>query len=173
MLSIQFKPNGAKHFVPEKLVDLKNIIVDLEDIYSSNDITAINALCITNSISKNLEIIDEFLASIFNYNDDLRVDYGLKLIADSNGFMPISEVAKSVGFSKAQFRKKFNEEVGLSPSAYNKIVRINVLNNFRKNDINLNLTEIAYKMGYFDQSHFIKDVKAITGMSPKQFLNIV
>ena len=149
----------------------RNIIVDLEDIYSSNDITAINALCITNSISKNLEIIDEFLASIFNYNDDLRVDYGLKLIADSNGFMPISEVAKSVGFSKAQFRKKFNEEVGLSPSAYNKIVRINVLNNFRKNDINLNLTEIAYKMGYFDQSHFIKDVKAITGMSPKQFLS--
>jgi len=32
-----------------------------------------------------------------------------------------------------------------------------------------NLTDLAYENGYYDQAHFIKDFKAFTGMSPKQF----
>jgi AraC-like DNA-binding protein len=32
-----------------------------------------------------------------------------------------------------------------------------------------NLTEIAYDNDYFDQSHFIKDFKEFTGVSPKEF----
>ena len=32
------------------------------------------------------------------------------------------------------------------------------------------LTSIAYENEYFDQAHFIKDFKELTGVSPKAFL---
>jgi AraC-like DNA-binding protein len=34
----------------------------------------------------------------------------------------------------------------------------------------INLTELAYRSGYFDQAHFIKDFKRNTGMTPGQYL---
>lgn len=34
----------------------------------------------------------------------------------------------------------------------------------------MNLTELAYRFGYFDQAHFIKDFKRYTGMTPGQYL---
>jgi AraC-like DNA-binding protein len=32
------------------------------------------------------------------------------------------------------------------------------------------LTHAAFEFGYFDQSHFIKDMKKATGMTPSNFL---
>ncbi|MEW8506104.1 MAG: helix-turn-helix domain-containing protein [Candidatus Thiodiazotropha sp.] len=34
----------------------------------------------------------------------------------------------------------------------------------------INLTELAYRSGYFDQAHFIKDFKRYTGMTPGKYL---
>jgi AraC-like DNA-binding protein len=34
----------------------------------------------------------------------------------------------------------------------------------------VNLTELAYRSGYFDQAHFIKDFRRYTGMTPGQYL---
>lgn len=34
----------------------------------------------------------------------------------------------------------------------------------------ISLTELAYRTGYFDQAHFIKDFKRYTGMTPGQYL---
>ena len=34
----------------------------------------------------------------------------------------------------------------------------------------INLTDLAFDCGYFDQAHFIKDFKRFTGMTPGQFL---
>lgn len=34
----------------------------------------------------------------------------------------------------------------------------------------ISLTELAYRNGYFDQAHFIKDFKRYTGMTPGQYL---
>ncbi|MES9991245.1 MAG: helix-turn-helix transcriptional regulator [Candidatus Thiodiazotropha sp.] len=34
----------------------------------------------------------------------------------------------------------------------------------------INLTELAYQSGYFDQAHFIKDFKRYTGMTPGKYL---
>jgi AraC-like DNA-binding protein len=35
---------------------------------------------------------------------------------------------------------------------------------------NMYLTEYAYRNGYFDQSHFIRDFKTYSGYTPKEFV---
>jgi AraC-like DNA-binding protein len=43
---------------------------------------------------------------------------------------------------------------------------VNAINNA---DIN-NLTSIAYEFGYFDQSHFIRDFKNFSGITPSEYI---
>ncbi len=60
--------------------------------------------------------------------------------------------------------------VGLSPKLFSRIMRFqSSLNKLRHSDVK-SFTELAYEANYFDQSHFIKDFKAFTGTSPKNFV---
>mgnify|MGYP002622144926 CR=1 FL=1 len=40
---------------------------------------------------------------------------------------------------------------------------------FQNQHIGRSLTEIAADLGYFDQSHFVHDFKAYTGLTPKKY----
>jgi len=35
----------------------------------------------------------------------------------------------------------------------------------------INLTDLTYEIGFADQSHFIREFKLITGISPRKFLD--
>ena len=97
------------------------------------------------------------------------IDLAIHSIQAQNGFVEIYSLASLTSLSSAQFRKRFKEEVGISPSEYCKIMRTNASISLISNSSPSRLTDITYKLGYFDQSHFIKDFKSITGLAPKSF----
>ena len=54
----------------------------------------------------------------------------------------------------------------MPPKEYLQIVRLNyALRLIQKQDED-SLTRISYLSGYYDQAHFIKDIKKICGLSP-------
>ncbi len=62
----------------------------------------------------------------------------------------------------------FTQYTGLPPKLFCKINRFQqslvlVNNNEEK------LTDVAYSSGYFDQSHFIREFKQFTGLTPNAF----
>ena len=63
--------------------------------------------------------------------------------------------------------KKSQPKIGMSPSQYAKVIRINNAFKLKETSEKSTLTQIAYQLGYFDQSHFIKDFKSITNFTPK------
>ena len=65
------------------------------------------------------------------------------------------------------------EEVGMTIKEILQTFRFNyVLQNFDALSYQT-LTELSYLSGYFDQSHFIKDFKRITGKIPKLLMEDV
>ncbi len=169
LMSIQFKPEAARYFIPEKLSLLKNQIVDLHDLYVKDWLEPIQRISSDQSLAHKMNYIDAFLTNVFQKKERSPIEIGLKMIIERNGLVSIDQIAKSVGFSCAQFRKRFNAEVGMSPKEYAKITRVNHALQILAADPNLMLTKLAYQLGYFDQSHFIKEVRSVTGFSPKQF----
>jgi AraC-like DNA-binding protein len=62
----------------------------------------------------------------------------------------------------------FLQYTGLPPKLFCKINRFqHSLNLVNANG--QNLTNIAYESGYFDQSHFIREFKSFTGITPNSF----
>ena len=82
----------------------------------------------------------------------------------------ISNIAFKHGITPRYLQKIIYQHTGLSPKAFNKINRFQrSLRLITKNN-QPSLTSIAYDCGYFDQSHFIRDFKSFTGVTPTAYL---
>ena len=167
-ITVEFKPNSAKYFIPEKLNAFKNAVIDINDIWGKAAIALSQKIDREKSYLKKLEHIENFLLQNLLSPKVSVIDMALQNILANKGIVKVDDLCRNACLSPAQFRKRFNEEVGISPSQYNKIVRVNeALDTIKKN--NNSLTDLSYSLGYFDQSHFIKDFKSIVGLSPKKY----
>jgi AraC-like DNA-binding protein len=83
-------------------------------------------------------------------------------------FDNIENVATRYGITSRYLQKLFLQYTGLTPKLYSKINRFqNSLSLVTKKDISL--TAVAYTCGYFDQSHFIREFKSFTGLTPSGY----
>lgn len=170
LISVNFKPNCARFFIPEKLHYFKNQVIPLDEVFKPSKLEKIKRLDGFDSVGKKIELIEAFLLKIMTDRIFSPVDNALNSIIYANGFIDIGSLAESSCLSPSQLRKRFNEEVGMSPKEYSKVLRVNYASQLMKNNPGLKLTQITYDLGYFDQSHFIKDFKSVTGRSPKKYL---
>ena len=84
-----------------------------------------------------------------------------------------AELADRACLSERQFRRVFEDHVGMSPKRMLKVTRFlraaRSIQNLRGHDF----TDIVYGMGYTDHSHFNKDFREFAGMSPTEYLQHV
>ena len=64
----------------------------------------------------------------------------------------------------------FKKYIGLTPKWYQRILRFNDLLKQIQNKENIAWADIAYRCGYTDQSHFIKEFKHFSGFNPREFI---
>lgn len=90
-------------------------------------------------------------------------------IIQNPGIIKRQLIAKEFGISENYVHKLFLQRIGISFKLYARIVRISNILQELCSDCNHDWLEIIVKYGYFDQSHFIKDFKGITGKTPQQY----
>lgn len=168
-IAVEFKANTAKHFIPYNLNDFQNNLVDIYDVWGREAEVLSDKINATHNDLDKISLIEYFLLGKVKEHNSSKIDNALNLIINSQGFVEASKLAKDIGLSDAQFRKRFKEEIGISPSQYCKIVRINTTLEYLKVNNSQSLSELSHELGYFDQSHFIKDFKSVSGFSPSNY----
>lgn len=170
LMSIRLEAEMARHFVPGNLNAYKNRVVDLSKIFNPTILEHLSQFSQVNQASEKLELTELFLKSIYKSKSFSPIDDAVRFIKDEMGTVSLTNVSEKVNLGDSQFRKRFNEEIGLSPKEFIRITRINAICEHLKNGKYESLTEVGYRFNYFDQSHFIKDFKSVKGITPKQFL---
>jgi len=84
-----------------------------------------------------------------------------------NETISIQYLAQLSHMSKSTFSRKFRERYRLSPSVYIKRFRLERASQYLK--AGYHLSEVANRCGFCDQSHFTKDFRNYTKLTPKQF----
>ena len=82
----------------------------------------------------------------------------------------LEELANLVFISPYHFARMFKNTFGISPHKFQmrlKIERAKQL--MQANRASASLTQIAFDLGFADQSHFSNNFKRLTGISPRQF----
>ena len=79
----------------------------------------------------------------------------------------LSDLEQVSGWTKFHLIHRFTKRYGLSPHKYLLNLRIAAAKGLLRKRISA--TEVAYQTGFFDQSHFIKTFKGMTGITPKAY----
>jgi AraC-like DNA-binding protein len=94
----------------------------------------------------------------------------IKKIINMNGQIDVKQLAADSFLSVRQFERRFKELSGFSPKLYSRITRFqSVFHQFSSRKVNL--SQIAYQCGYYDQSHFIQEFREFSGYNPREFLS--
>lgn len=81
----------------------------------------------------------------------------------------VEEVAERFGLSVRSLQRLFSRCVGVSPKWVLKRFRLQEAAERLEQGGAVNWSELSLALGYYDQSHFIKDFKALLGQSPEEY----
>lgn len=95
------------------------------------------------------------------------VEESLRLIHRASGAIRMKYLLERLSISERQFEKRFSQAVGLSPHFYSRVKRFNRALMLMKSSQFNTLTAVAHALNFHDQSHFIRDFKAFSGITPK------
>jgi len=89
-------------------------------------------------------------------------------ISDNHGQIPVKEVARQAGYSERQLNRLFLTQIGMNTKNYTRLVRFNyVLKHIQKSPCFF--AALSQQAGYYDQAHFDKDFKSISGFTPQGY----
>lgn len=103
----------------------------------------------------------QFLRLIPQNMSDKRLKKCFELIDNSVGNITVDHISATIGLSPRQLHRLVNNMIGIGIKDYSKIVR------FKKSlrDVKNNKTDYFH---YYDQSHYIRDIKQFTGLTPEK-----
>jgi AraC-like DNA-binding protein len=104
---------------------------------------------------------------------DTLVTESLRLIHDGIGSIRVPHLLKCLHVSERQFERRFARAIGVSPHQYIRIARFQQALRLMKAGQFRRLADVAHELNYADQSHFIKDAKALSGYTPTELVQVV
>ena len=168
-LLVMFREGGAAPFFKAPLHELFEANQALEELIHLHKIKEVEEqLSGSANTVQRIAVVEKFLLSeLKTQQPDLLVSHAVQQIKAANGSSRIKTLAADLYISQDAFEKRFRRSVGASPKQFSAIVRLrHLLDHYQEEE---SLTAAAYRAGYFDQAHFIKDFKTFTGQSPQAF----
>lgn len=171
MLGIRFYIHSAAYFLNDEIGLFNNQVSNLYDIIG-NPVKILHAeLLETTTIHKRITLVEDFLLKRLAGNEkkSSRINKVAHILTSIKTDNSISNIASKHGITPRYLHQLVYQHTGLSPKSFDKISRFQLsLKLIAKND--QPFTSIAYDCGYFDQSHFIRDFKSFTGLTPSAYL---
>jgi len=127
MVAIRFTPGSFKYFTGEKQHQFTDQRISISDVWGSRGLRLHEKVRAVPDQSGQLKVIGQFLQEQFDRAQQSVIDQAVKAVLDSKGMINLQQLEQMSCLSAAQFRKRFREEVGLSPKKYAKVIRIKAL----------------------------------------------
>ena len=118
-----------------------------------------------------VNILNQKLPDSFFKRDHSLTTNAIHSLFDTNGNYPINGLVKQLDCHHRTLERQFKQRVGLRPKQLARILRFKQAFTILHSPAEPGLMELdLHDLGYFDQSHFIKDFKFFTGFPPRCFL---
>ena len=93
--------------------------------------------------------------------------------ATDRTWVKVEQLSDASGFTLRMLQRHFRTYVGASPKWVLQRYRLHEANERLKTNPRLSLAELAAELGYVDQPHFVRDFKAVLGVTPGAYAKAV
>lgn len=105
-------------------------------------------------------------------NDDAMLKRVMKVVNENytDSDFNVEVLCKKVGVSRAQLHRKMKELIGITTSEFLRNIRLEKAVELLKEG-KINVTQVAYSVGFNNQTHFSTVFKSHYGVSPTEYVN--
>lgn len=171
-VAVRFRSGCLRHFCAQSLTALHDQEWPAQTIWGDQAERLTDQLALAGSPASRAALLDQFfLARLGKYED--RSGHGLDALLDKLYYSPgtsIATLADESGWTRRHFQRKFTDTYGLGPKQFARIARFSHAMRMLALIPGMPALDAALRMGYFDQAHFIHEVRALTGHTPQQMI---
>lgn len=167
---VRFRLGGLGPFVRSSLRDFTNRTPEPSAAFGDASRALEAALAATEDLERATRLLDAFFLERL-VEDVAYTEHAVALtqLVASDGRVPIETLADSVGTSTRQLARGFARYLGIPPKTVGRILRFQSTMRALMRDPDGSLADVAAAAGYFDQAHFIKDFRRMTGGVPRGY----
>ncbi len=171
VFAVKFTPGGFYPFVGVPVSRFSDTTVSLHDVFGAEgDSLGCAVLGESTGLSR-IKIIEDFLRARLPEPDENLplVTELVYAVANEREILKVQDLVDRYGMSKRTLQRLFAKYVGVSPKWVIQRYRLHEAAEKLAAGETVNQAAIALDLGYSDQAHFVRDFKAIVGVSPAAY----
>lgn len=150
---------------------MENTAVSLEKLFGREGQELEQKVLGVHETTERIKLVEAFLFRRLTDTEtiDRIVRSTVEILLTANGQLSVEELSRQINIHRRQLERKFSSAIGLSPKQLAKTIRLQAALKMLLSGKFASLTALAYEGEYYDQAHFIKDFRELTGLTPKEF----
>ncbi|WP_410637173.1 DUF6597 domain-containing transcriptional factor [Amycolatopsis sp. lyj-346] len=170
-LGVRFRPGTFRAFLDGPVRDIADRAVPLTDVFGPAAVTATESVQTAGDDAQMTGAIDKLL--IANHGRlppaARAAAEAVESIARDPGITRVAQLCADTGLTTRSIQRVFAEHVGCPPKWAIRIYRLNDAAQRLVTEGDPDYAGLAVRLGYSDQSHFIRDFRTVTGQSPAEY----
>jgi AraC-like DNA-binding protein len=172
VFNILFQPAALHRLVGIDMTALVNQDSAAKDILGTHALLLRDAVLSARDFPSRIAAAEQCIGRMLDGRPPIDgIDHASRVLVATRGRARIDALAERAGLGPRQFQRQFTRQVGLPPKLYARTVRFEAALTLRRNDQAKLWTDIVYEAGYFDQAHFVRECRALTGVPPSHFID--
>lgn len=170
---IRLSPNQVRSITEIPLHELAKYPSDLDCIFGRSYSNLLTAISDNQSIAHQTRLIESFFKLFIDRSKVCNKPGFLDIPFHDKQLLTVSALQSISGMSERSLERYFQDNIGITPRDYLGIERFNkfafTLSHKRSGLKEISLLQLALDAGYYDQSHFIRQCKRYSGLTPNKF----
>jgi len=166
--TIVFQPGAFSTLFRVPAAELTNSDFDGEDVLGRRISQLYARLGEVSAFHDRVRVTDDWLTAVRPTGESVSAIVRTAMaVIRASGSIRISELAHRTALGVRQFERRFQQEIGVSPKLYARIVRFEAALQRRAVSPTARWTDIAHALGYHDQMHMVHDFTRLSGDTPE------
>ncbi|TVX93712.1 helix-turn-helix domain-containing protein [Paenibacillus agilis] len=175
VVGVKFKPGGFYPFWHKPISELTDRSISFEEVFGEESDLLRADIFAMESIESAVQLVESMLAAVIERlpevePDMLFVSEAVANIQSDRTIMKVDDVVQRTGLHIRKLQRLFDRYVGVSPKWVIQRYRLHEAAASMEAGEATDWSQFSIDLGYYDQSHFIRDFKAIIGRSPEEYI---
>ena len=167
LFGVRFRPGAGALFLDARADELGDRDAPLADVVKAETAQLTDEVFEAENDADRIAAVARFLAQAGARQraEDSRVRHAVGTLCRSHA--SVRDVAMAVRLSERQLERLFLERVGLRPKLFARVMRLQRAVALDSGTVTSSQAELALQAGYADESHLLRDFRALAGLSPR------
>lgn len=168
IFGVRLNSESAFSLLGISMFEIRDQIVDLHDVIGAVEDELFEKLAAADGFNERIAVFEKYLVTLNVPPVVAELTECVSILRSTNGAKQIAHCAADLRWSERRLERTFNEQIGLSPKLFARIIRFQSLLSSADKDGSA-LLDHAFAAGYYDQSHMIRDFRNFAGVTPMEY----